>query len=1087
MPKVVFVLLVLLSCVAPRFTQGQDIKFYRYGVDEGLSNNNVEDLLEDQYGFIWIATEDGLNVFDGYAFTTFRKIKGDTSSLSDNRSRCLFEDHLGYIWSGALNGVNRYDHKTKNFRRYAVSPEDGNSLVNEVVNHIIQDRKGNLWLGTENGISIYNHNSDNFSNIKVDKSNPSSFHGGTILDMAEDHQGRIWIATSDGLRMTPDLGNTFINYGLSYGNQSISSTNVRSIHVDRNNRLWLGHLKTGLDIIDLTTNKVSNLRHNPNDPNSLSDNYVTSIAEAADGSIWITTDHGLNFYQENNTFVTYENEASNDFSLSSDIIRTVLTDRNKNLWAATRLGGISKGSLKASKFSLITHQPGDDSSLTSNYTAGFAESSNGLLAIATDGGGVNFFDKTTNTYKSIQHEAGNRGSLPTNKVLALEFDGSDDLWIGMWSGGVSHYNLTTKQLKHYGYENNNHRSLAGNSVFDIFRDKDGQLWIAFWEGGLSKYNPETDDFSSYFNSRDTVYDIRTETVNKMNQDKDGNYWIVSEFNGIFKFNEKTGETRHYPALDEYGNITKQYMYAILIDSQDRIWVGTGSYGLGLLNPDTGEFKYYTKSDGLPNDGVMGILEDDEGILWISTNKGISRFDPTNLSFKNFDKSDGLQSDHFMPRNSIKLSTGELLFGGNGGFNQFLPEQIKENQTPPAIYITNFQLFNKPVKIGPREILKENISTSSEITLQYNQNFFTLEYVGLNFQHSEKNQYRYIMEGLQNEWVEAGYERKASFTGVDPGTYTFKVMASNNDGVWNPKPTVLVIHVIPAPWQTSLAYTFYILIILSLIILIFYWRLSSLRKRRVELAEEVREKTKELREAHDQLVHSEKMASLGLIAAGMGHEINNPLNYIKNGLEGVQMELQKSEVTYPQKVNSYFGIMDQGISRVAAIVKSLSHFSRIGKDNSEMCNVEEILGNCLVLLSNKAKQVNIETEFLVGKKALIRGNEGKLHQAFLNILSNGLQATSFKGNLFVGTSLADGHYRVSVKDDGEGIPEENIKKIDEPFFTTKSPGEGTGLGLFITYSIIRAHRGKVEVLSKLNEGAEFIINLPYQENKHDESI
>ena len=280
------------------------------------------------------------------------------------------------------------------------------------------------------------------------------------------------------------------------------------------------------------------------------------------------------------------------------------------------------------------------------------------------------------------------------------------------------------------------------------------------------------------------------------------------------------------------------------------------------------------------------------------------------------------------------------------------------------------------------------------------------------------------------------------------------------------------------WNTPFAYTMYSISTIGAIALVFYWRVYTLRKQKKALAEEVSKKTEELRQVHDQLMQSEKMASLGLIAAGMGHEINNPLNYIKNGLAGVRLELEKSKNAHQEKVGAYFEIVEQGISRVADIVKSLSHFSRVGKDHAEMCNIEEILSNCLVLLSNKSKQACIKTEFQVGEQALIRGNEGKLHQAFLNILSNGLQATKFKGSLYVQTLLSDDHYEVSIKDDGEGIPEENMSKIDEPFFTTKAPGEGTGLGLFITYSIIRAHKGSIKVLSKLEEGAEFIIRLPY---------
>ncbi len=1068
--------------------QQRDVKFTRYGVDQGLSQNNVIDIIEDRLGFIWVGTEDGLNVFDGYAFTTFRKDQEDSTSISDNWVRCLLEDSSGYIWAGCINGLNRFDPDTRTFRHYRYDPSDSNGLVNPVVNAAFEDSNGNLWFGTEGGLSVYRSETDDFRNIPRDLDVPDGFHSGTVLEIDEDQQGRIWIATEDGLSMTSDFGMSMENYTVaSYGQipgaPPISSNNIRTLHVDSKNQLWLGHLKTGLDVVDLATNVGHNYRYQESNATSLSNDYVKKILETAPGELWVATDQGLNLYRDGGAFTVYENDPNDEYSLGSDIMNSVMVDRNRNLWVATRLGGVSLGLLDESKFTLFKHKPGDPMTLSSNYTAGFAQSPSGTLAVATDGGGVNFYDANTGNFSSLQHEIGNPHSLTSNKVLALEYDGEKGIWIGMWSGGVDYYDFGTRNFRHYRHEEGNTRSLSSNNIFEFFTDANGTLWVGTWGNGMLRYNPETDDFTSFFNKRDKHHDLKIETVNKIEQDQHGNLWIASEFNGLFKYNPATDEAAHYQPRDSQGEIVKQYMYALLVDSQDRVWVGTGSSGLSLLDRETGTFSYFTRKDGLPNDGVVGILEDDQGLLWLSTNWGICRFDPERKTFKNFDKSDGLQGNQFMPRNSLKLASSELLFGGNNGFNRFSPNLIQENKIEPLVYITDFKLFNKAISIGPGEILKKNLLLTSELSLNYDQNFFSLEFVGINYKHSEKNQYRYILEGFDDDWIEAGMQRKVSYTNVDPGEYVFKVMASNNDGIWNNEPRSLSITVTPAPWDTPLAYVLYVIGGIGMVLSIFYWRMYALRRRRAELAQEVRVKTLELREARDQLVHSEKMASLGVIAAGIGHEINNPLNYIKNGLEGVRRELNKHAATELGKAKVYFDIVEEGVGRVSKIVKSVAHFSRIGEDGKEACEIEEIIDNCLIILSNKAKNATMTVDYKA-PGALVQGNEGKLHQAFLNVISNALDATGPRGQISISTFSNEKNVVVSIKDDGVGIPEENLLKIGDPFFTTKPPGQGTGLGLFIAYSIVQQHHGNVKVTSTLGEGAEFMIELPKKTKRDD---
>ncbi len=840
---------VALCLIAGTFcvAQAPNLKFTRYTVDEGLSQNNVKDLMEDQYGFIWIGTEDGLNVFDGYSFATFRKDEKDSTSISDNWARCLLEDRDGYIWVGAVNGINRYDQRTKKFKRYVSDPDDPKSLVYPVVNTTMLDSRGSVWIGTENGISVYSSDTDDFISFRKGDSGRSGFlGGGNIHQMVEDNRGRIWIGTDEGLSMTADYGKTFVNYSPGDANGlPLSSNDIRSVMVDSDNRLWIGYLKTGIDIIDLQTNRSVNYVHDETDATSLSDNYVKRIIQTGPNEIWIATDNGLNFYHSKGTFTTYENNPNDEYSLGSDIMNTALVDSNRNIWVATRLGGLSKASMDEANFELFKQKPGDPFSLSSNYTAGFAESPRGDLAVATDGGGVNFYNSETKGFTQLRHQPGNTNGLSNDKVLALEFDGNDGLWIGMWNGGLNYYNTRTGTFRHYKHREDDRSSLPSDNIFDLFKDAQGNLWVGTWGSGVCKYNPTTDDFTSYFNDWDDAHAIQAETVNKMVQDRDNNLWITNEFHGLIRFNYLTGQVRHYEPRDSEGRSIKEYMYAALIDSRGRVWVGTGSSGLALLDQDTGNFSYFTTDDGLPNNGVMGILEDDQGMLWISTNRGLSRFDTDEITFKTFEKSDGLQGNQFMPRNSLKLSSGELLFGGNGGYNRFHPSKIKENLVPPPVYITDFKLFDESVEIGEDQLLKTNILLTEAIELNYDENFFSFEFVGINYKRSEKNRYKYMLEGLEEAWVEAGSERKVSYKGLAPGTYVFKVIAANNDGLWNPEPVELQVVVRPPFWATwwfrIIAFTLLTAVVLTL----YRRRLSQLKADKALLEAKVSDATEKV--------------------------------------------------------------------------------------------------------------------------------------------------------------------------------------------------------------------------------------------------
>ncbi|MFY0600018.1 MAG: hypothetical protein JXR03_10130 [Cyclobacteriaceae bacterium] len=798
--RIIFTCCVLITGYLSVGQKG-NLKYNRLGVDQGLSQGNVTALMEDRYGFVWIGTEDGLNVYNGYSFDIFRNEIDDSTSISDNWISSLLEDGDGNIWIGTFNGLNKYDREQNEFVHF-MEDEKANSINHDAIFCLFKDSKENVWIGTKEGLSMYRKNTNDFLNIVEDLTGPNLFRGSDVSAIVEDKLGRLWIGTNKGLNVRQSTRESFVHYGSDKREDSgrkISSNDVKSLFIDSKNRLWIGYFQNGLDMMDLNTGIVLHYVHESQNPKSLTDDYVKSIAENEKGEVWIATDGGLCLFNEEGTFTSFGNEANDDLSLSSNIMSIIMIDSNENMWVGTRLGGVCVSDYVKYSFGLYRNNPADDGSLLSNYTAGYAENKDGTLAVATDGGGISFYDRQSDSFTHLYHDPDNpKGSITNNKVLALEYDESGGIWLGMWNGGLNYYNPKTSRVKHYKYDKDDPNSLPTDNIFDLFTDSKGRLWIGTWGAGLCLYDRETDSFKTML---DQVPILRTCSINKIIEDDEGNLWIANDQAGLVVFNYDTGFVHQYEAGGKEGDLTNKCTFALLIDSKDRLWVGTNTGGLNLLDRKTDKFSIFTKEDGLPSNSIQGILEDDDGYIWVSSNNGLSRIQTDSMIIKNYDKGEGLQGNQFMPRNSIKLSTGELIFGGNDGFNKFDPKDLRDNATKPPVYITKFKLFNKDVQTDVNGVLKKNIILADKIELNYDQNFFSFEYTGINYKQSHKNEYQYILEGLQDEWVLAGDERKVSYTNVNPGTYTFKVKASNNDGVWNEQPAIIKVFIRPPFWAT----------------------------------------------------------------------------------------------------------------------------------------------------------------------------------------------------------------------------------------------------------------------------------------------
>ncbi len=828
-------------CIANLPLTGQKLRFDHLSVKENLSQGNVWDIYQDKLGFIWVATEDGLNLYDGYDFKVFRNSPVDSFSISANNVDCFAEDQEGNLWIGTQNGLNLYNRKLNRFERFYHDPVDPFSLSNNDIGHLTFDSKGNLWVATVKGLNRLDPTTKRWQKFFHSPEDPHSLRDNVVDVVLEDKDKRIWVATGGGLSLLNPDQHTFTNFYHDESDPtSLSSDKVRALYEDHDGVLWVGTFDAGLNRMDRSTNTFKRYMHDPDDPSSIGNNYIYHLTEDNAGEMWVATDGALNrFNKTDGTFTRYTAVQGDETSLSSDIVSKVMFDRNERMWVGTRFGGLNIYDKGKYGFEHYKYNSYEKNCLSSNNVTDFCEHVNGDFWISTDGGGLNHYNRNTGQFTSY------KDLFTNNKVLAIAQDKTENLWAGMWAGGLNYYNHRTKQVKAYVHEPSDPRSLSDNNVFDILISKNGTVWIATWGGGLNKYNPVTNDFTRYTNDPDNAKTISGSPLGVLMEDSSGKIWIGTEQNGFDIFDPTTETFTHFRGGNAPGQLSGNSVFCFLEDSQNRFWIGTNGSGLNLFDPETEQFTTFRENNGLPNDAIMGLVEDPQGYIWISTNKGLSRFDPEKRKFKNYTESDGLQSDQFNRWAYTKLSTGEMLFGGTNGFNLLNIDNIRENDFKPPVYITDFKLFNKPVSVGENGLLRENILLSPAINLQYDQNFFSLEFTALNYRQSEKNKYRYKLEGFDEEWIDAGSERKKEYTNLSPGEYTFRVIASNNDGLWNEQGASLVINIVPPFWKTWWFNTFIGLIaIYSALWYLRYQKRTSKRKQR-ELEAIISERTGEL--------------------------------------------------------------------------------------------------------------------------------------------------------------------------------------------------------------------------------------------------
>jgi ligand-binding sensor domain-containing protein/signal transduction histidine kinase/DNA-binding response OmpR family regulator len=1084
-----FVICIVVSLQL--FGKRPDLGFNTFTSKDGLSSNSVTAIIKDHFGFLWIATEDGLNRFDGTSFKVYRHVSENPTSLPTNHVTSLFEDSDGTLWVGTNGGsVSIYDRNKDEFielGKYNKEP------IGVAANSIVEDHKGDIWVASYSGLYVINRKTRVINSIYQNSGKPGALNTNTIISVFKDSKNIIWVGTDAGLYRYNRDCNSFTRFLYKSGGPKIQlSAFVLSLNEDKKGRILVA-TQGGLHVLTTKGELIKTFNQLGGVSASLSNDIVYTVKVAKNGLVWLGTEDGLNLVSiDSGSVYQYRADRRNSSSLKAKSIRAVCFGDDGITWVGAFQGGISKFDPNYTSFKRVESNPFYSDGLSAPVVTSFAEHQKKGVFIGTDGGGVDLFRPANGTFTHYQILPNRRSkSGEPMSVLALEMTRNNKLWVGTYLDGVYVIDLATGNRKHL-IKGNDPAQLNFSDIFCIREDKRGLVWIGTNGGGINLYHPENGRIEKLTNNPVNAFDpkrLSHPVIRALEEDRDGNMWIGSFGGGISVFNTQKKRFSFY-TKDKNG-LPSDYVTSIYEDSKGDIWVGTYGGGLNLLNRKTGRFTSFSVKEGLANDAIQKIVEDKTGKLWLSTNAGISSFNTVTKKFKNYTHHNGLQNSPFVLGAGICLSDGTLFFGGQEGFNYFDPSMLRMNKNIPSIILTNLNVNSVPVipsEVGP---LKQSLLLAKQIDLKHKDNF-SISFVALNYTVSEQNRYVYRLSGVDEDWIVAGKEHTAYYTNLDPGDYTFEVRASNNDGVWNTEGRSIIIHISPPFWRTTYAYLLYILTILGGILLIRYRGIKklemkfALEKERIEARQLI-----EQERHHAEHLHQMDLMKIKFLT-NLSHEFRTPLSLIVGPVETLLENIKEPSQS------RQLGMIKRNGRRLMNLVNQLLDFRKMEEQELKLhlaCgDVISFIRESTDSFKDVALRKKITFTFTSNiTSVFVRFDHDKIERILFNLLSNAFKFTQEGGVIQVKITAhellaADGRLLLDmmVCDSGIGIPKEVQEHLFDRFFQ-HDPGslvlnQGTGIGLSIVKEFVRMHLGSITLESVPGEGSSFTVSIPFAKSE-----
>ena len=836
-------LVVLLIFKFSAFSQATNIKFKHISIKEGLSQSTINAMAQDEMGFMWFATQDGLNRYDGYEFTTYKHEVEDSNTISNGFVNCFYKDYKGNLWIGTNSGVNIFNHSANNFIHIESHFPSLSKLKDQLIVALSKGEDSSIFICTQETLYEIKPGKELIS-INPEILNKVEIKNFRISDLLLINDSTLWVSSKGHGILEFNLNNRKFNRISAEGTGSISglsSNNINTLFKATNGLIYVGS-DFGLNIFNPQTQKFNTFIYNVSDPFSISSNFITDIFEDHLGNLWIATNGGgLNKFDKNRSaFYSYKKNINNSSSIISNDVSSIFQDNTGVMWVGTSVG-LSKFDILKQNFNHFEFDQSSISTISRNIVWSILSEGEDVWVGSNEG--LNRFQRNLNINEPYVPSIYVNNERRANAIYAIERIDQNNLLVGT-DGGVLQFNTMTNTFSVPYFSGKR----VSNRTYNFFKDSKNRLWISTRDG-LFLYNNN----SNYFREFRQGDGLPGNTIRTVFESSDNTIWIGTD-NGLCKLDETNGVFSFKIFEFEKGNPNSLRNNTVLCMAEDNngfLWIGTFGGGLNRYDPKGNQFLSFTEKDGLPNNVIYGILIDEKNNLWCSTNRGLTRFNPENKSVRNFDEDDGLQSNEFNLGAYHKDESGELFFGGIKGVNSFFSSQIQLNTLSPLIVITDFQLFNKSVEVGPESPLKQSVSVTEKIILNHSQNVFTFSFAALHYSLPERNRYAYKLEGFDPHWTFDDNARRAKYTNLDPGIYTFKVKGTNSDGFWSEE-SHLVIEIRPPFWQILWIQILAILAFLGMIYFFYRNRLRTIEIQKEKLEKEVLLRTIEVNEQKEEI-------------------------------------------------------------------------------------------------------------------------------------------------------------------------------------------------------------------------------------------
>ena len=1031
--------LIFLSVLALFTCQGQTFSFNHLSVEDGLSQNSVLCVVQDSRGYLWYGTRYGLNKYDSRKFTVYQNRPGQPGSISNDYILSLLCDSHQTLWVGTRNGLNRYNAEKDIFERVPVASNILTDEDNKMINCIYQDSKGRLWVGTGGGLNLLT-GSQAHGFISFTAATQPNFPAGGVRCVYEDHTGAIWVGATFGLTKMVTGANGFQLEKYSHNEtnaNSLSDENVTSMVEDGNHQLWIGTLNGGLNLYNPATNGFFHIREGKGS-HDIVNNNIRKLCLDNHGNLWIGTQEGLSVMDiATQTCTNYMHDPWAKSSLSQNSIHSIYKDNTGTLWVGTFFGGVNSCFSDNTPFTV--YQNGSfKNRLDNNVISSIVDGDKGGLWIGTEGGGLNYLNRQTGTVTYYQNKPGDAASLGSNLVKMVYKDKEGHIWVGTHGGGLNLFNPATKGFAKYLYKPNDPQTLGGE-IDCILEDSRGLLWVGTEMNGVKIFLKKNTVLEPYGNGEHIARATGNAAIVSFLETSHKAVWIGTSA-GLFI--EQQDTVKALPGA--------WYINCLFEDRDGHIWAGTYYNGLVEYNAAGQVVKTYTREQGLPDNNVLGILQDEEGRLWISTGNGLTQFDTKQEHFQNYTEADGLAGNVFNNNSFYQSSSGELFFGGYNGLTSFFPSRIGNNKHVPPVVLTALRLFNKPVVPGADDkILSKEISFTEKLTFKHDQNVFTIDFAILNYIKPNKNRYAYKLDGFDNDWNYTTLP-SASYTNLPPGNYHFIVKGTNNDGIWS-QPATLAITVLPPFWKTWWAWCIYAAASLALVF--FVARFFFLRAL---------------------FVRNNELTQLKLnFFTNISHEIRTHLSLILGPAEKLLLTAKEDEQEQQQ-----LKIIQHNSESLLQLVNELMDFRRAETGHLPLHvfnrDIVSFISAIHASFHDLSISKNIQADLITSADKIdLWFDKEQIEKVFVNLLSNAFKFTPEGGYISVSIEEKKESVEINVTNNGKGISKGNIARLFDNYFQEADYGQqntGYGIGLALSKSVVEMHKGTLSVKSEPGEGS-----------------